>query len=253
MYLLYADESGNDDHTNFVLAGVALFEGEIAHIIKYMDDVAENYFPGKGKETEIHIAELKDLAWSGKDPNFTKQHFFNLISDLTDFVGSPAGRKCITIFASVIHRPSLDSGCDHYIEAFEGLTQRFDNFLHTRFKADDPQKGLLIIDKSSERRAEAMRQVFGAFRTAGTRWGKVYNIPEVPFFANSTATRLIQLADVLANTIFRRYEFGDAKYFDKILPGFYEQDGILHGLGHLISKKQNCMCVSCLTRKRKDT
>jgi hypothetical protein len=45
MYLLYIDESGSGEHTNFVLGGVAVFEGEIEQISQQLDTLQIHYFP----------------------------------------------------------------------------------------------------------------------------------------------------------------------------------------------------------------
>ena len=51
----------------------------------------------------------------------------------------------------------------------------------------------------------------------------------MPVFLDSKATRLIQLADLLAFSIFRFFEHGDGQYFDLIKHRFDEEGGIQHG------------------------
>jgi hypothetical protein len=52
------------------------------------------------------------------------------------------------------------------------------------------------------------------FRTLGTRWGVIRNFAETPLFVDSRASRVVQLADHIAYAVFRRYNAGDAQYFD---------------------------------------
>lgn len=53
---------------------------------------------------------------------------------------------------------------------------------------------------------------------------------EAPLFVDSTASRLIQIADLLAWAVWRRYEHSDTRYFDLIVRRFDREGGVLHGL-----------------------
>lgn len=52
----------------------------------------------------------------------------------------------------------------------------------------------------------------------------------VPLFLDSRASRLIQLADIIAYVIFRYYEKGDGHFFNLIKHRFDTEGGIVHGL-----------------------
>ena len=49
-------------------------------------------------------------------------------------------------------------------------------------------------------------------------------------FLDSKASRLIQLADLIAFAIFRHYERGDSRFYSIIQAGFDAEGGIVHGL-----------------------
>lgn len=51
------------------------------------------------------------------------------------------------------------------------------------------------------------------FRTLGTQWGVIRHLADTPFFVDSQASRLIQVADHVAYAVFRRYQSRDAQYF----------------------------------------
>jgi len=87
------------------------------------------------------------------------------------------------------------------------------------------------------------------FRKAGTRWGSLKNIADSPFFVDSRASRLVQLADHVAYSVFRRYNTGDAQYMDIIASRFDEADGVYHGLSHKHADRLNCTCHGCLSRR----
>ena len=64
----------------------------------------------------------------------------------------------------------------------------------------------------------------------GHEWGKLRNMADVPVFVDSQATRLIQLADLVAYAIFRKYEKGDSQFYDIIERKFDYYGGVQHGL-----------------------
>ena len=67
------------------------------------------------------------------------------------------------------------------------------------------------------------------FRTIGTRWRVIERLADTPFFVDSRASRVIQLADHVAHAVFRRYQAGDTQYFDRISHRFDSEDGVVHG------------------------
>ena len=72
---------------------------------------------------------------------------------------------------------------------------------------------------------------------------------EVPLFIDSSQSRLVQLADFVANTVNRFYTRGDADLFDILLPAFFAYDGTIHGLVHLVAGYQTCPCPACGSRR----
>ena len=140
MFLLYLDESGGDEHETFVLAGIALFEGEIRRQVDNVDVILDKYFPGRGKDVELHVSVLKKLAFGGGEPNFTLVEYRSLMNDIGKLIQNERGNTKVVLLGSVIHKPSLDSGDDPYLAAFEGMVNKLDNFLIDRHKADDTNK-----------------------------------------------------------------------------------------------------------------
>ena len=142
--------------------------------------------------------------------------------------------KTTRLFACAIHKRSL-RGRDPVEMAFEDLCKRFDFYLD-RLRADgDAQRGMIILDKTT--RETSLQKLSKEFRKVGTRWGSLKNIADTPFFVDSKASRMVQLADHIAYAVFRRYNTGDAQYLDLIAHRFDAVDGVIHGsrpqaLGH---------------------
>ncbi|WP_198930061.1 DUF3800 domain-containing protein [Salinivibrio sp. PR6] len=137
------------------------------------------------------------------------------------------GRK-FRIFASVVRKGAISPNDPvHY--TFQQIVTRFDHFLarqHVHF--NNTQRGLILFDKSSK---EAPIQALAkAFKLDGHDWGRLRNMAEVPAFIDSEATRLIQLADLIAYALFRYYEKKDGQFFDLIERKFDYFGGVQHGL-----------------------
>ena len=154
MYLLYLDGSGsvkNPNERHFILAGIAVFERQVFHLIKRTDQY------------------IGDLAVAPDDP----------------------------------------------VEyAFEEVCNRFDLFLRRlHFRDSDTNRGLVVMDKSHYE--DVLQGLAAKYREHGTRWGDLRNMAEVPLFVDSAASRLIQLADLLAWAVWRYYEHADTRYFNR--------------------------------------
>lgn len=89
------------------------------------------------------------------------------------------------------------------------------------------------------------------FRVNGTRWGHFRNLAEVPLFVDSKASRLVQLADLVAYATWRKYELGDGRFFDPLIPMFDADGGVIHGLFHYRGRTDECFCPACLSRNRR--
>ena len=90
---------------------------------------------------------------------------------------------------------------------------------------------------------------YDEFRTLGTRWKVIRNIPEVPLFVDSHASRAVQLADHIAYAVYRRYEAKDTSFLDVIASRFDEEGGVIHGLAHKQTIDPDCRCLACATRR----
>jgi hypothetical protein len=149
-------------------------------------------------------------------------------------------------FACAIHKKSFPAA-DPVELAFEDLCRRFDYFLSRRRQQGDQQRSMIILDKTT--RETSLQRLSREFRKVGTRWGSLKNIADTPFFVDSRASRLVQIADHVAYSVFRRYNTGDAQYMDIIASRFDESDGVYHGLSHKHADRLICTCPGCLSRR----
>ena len=253
MYLLYLDESGsveNSAEKHFVLAGIAVFERQAYRLQKGLDDLAATLGHPDPGSPEIHGSEIwaarkgkgkrKDSWWR----QFTLEKRRAVIAD-----GLKSAQSLYSIqrrlFGVVVDK-NARSPEDPVEYAFAQICNRFDLFLRRLYHRGNPQRGLIVIDKSADE--TRLQSLASEFRTTGHRWGVMTNLVDVPFFVDSKATRGIQYADLVAYALWRKYERGDGEFFDVIANWFDREGGVVHGLHHYRGQNDLCDCPACVSR-----
>lgn len=226
MYLFYVDESGSVSdpaQTHFVLSGVSLFERQGYWLSNELDNIAARFNPADPNSVELHGSPMH----GGKKfwRQFPKEMRVNAIKDSLSLLASshPSNR----IFSCIINKKSI-SPANPVELGFEQLSSRFDHFLMRLYRTGDTHRGIIIFDKSTYE--STIQNLATDFRTIGHTWGVLRNLAEVPLFLDSKASRLIQLADLVAYAVFRKYEHDDDQYFSIIARRFDSEGGVLHGL-----------------------
>ncbi len=88
------------------------------------------------------------------------------------------------------------------------------------------------------------------FRELGTRWGVLRNLSDIPYFASTRESRLLQLADFVSHSIFLLYERADVDLAKSIVHRMDQKDGRIHGLVHISARKGiGCDCPVCASRR----
>ena len=247
MFLLYIDESGNEDNPAdryFVLAGVAVFERVAFFLSQAFDQVQAKHFPGTPPIAfhASHIRAGKDF-WRSVD----EAKRADVLADLAGVIAA-SNHPGVVLFASAIEKTNLLYGEAAVEHATAEICRRFDLLLKRKYIEDsDAQRGLVIF---SEGRFHKRARVWvRGFRELGTRWGVLHNLADIPYFASMTETRLLQVADVVAHAVFMLYERKDASLIRPFLHRFDQKDGVLHGLvHHRANILVTCACPSCASR-----
>jgi hypothetical protein len=246
MHLLYLDDSGsvkNKGEEYIILGGISIFENQSYYLSKELDKIAQSIDPTNPSSVEFHASEIfsrKNWPWD----KLTKEEATGVIKSVLKIIANSSNSTYA--FACAVHKKSFPSEDPLHL-AFEDLCQRFDIYLSKLFSEGERQKGLLILDDSSYE--TSLQKLARNFRTLGTQWGNIKHLADTPFFVNSKASRIVQIADHIAYSVFRRYNSGDTSYFDIIAHKFHQADGIVHGLAHKQRTTPNCMCLACTTRR----
>jgi hypothetical protein len=248
MYLLYLDESGsvsNKDEKYFVVGGVCVPERSIKWLTDQIDNLATGIYPDDPSSVEFHAS----VIFSGRVPPWntmnkkkrieTIQAVLNLLRD--------AGSDTVA-FACAINKADF-AAHDILKMAFEDICSRFDMYLNRLYHKDTSysHKGMIIFDKNAY--WNNLERLSLEFRKQGTKWRDLRNIREVPFFVDSSSSRIIQMADHIAYSVFRRYNAEDLTYFNCIESRFDSDGGTIHGLCHRQTSNPSCSCPACLTRR----
>jgi len=230
MHLLYLDESGSvadPSQKYFVLAGVSVFERKTHWVEQKLNTIAERFAPDAPHSIELHGSPMRSGREGWKAHPLPNR--LQAIKDALQVGVSDHSLKEVRLFGAVVRKSALAGKQDPVEHAFEQISSRFDMFLKRLYaKHEDRQRGLILLDKSStELRIQTLAR---EFKYSGHSWGKTKNYAEVPVFLDSKASRLIQLADLVAFALYRFHEANDNSFYDIIRHRFDNEGGVEHGL-----------------------
>lgn len=247
MYLLYLDESGNPDDPadrHFVLGGPAVFERQPFFLTSELETIQARHFPGL-PPVEFHASHIR----AGK--GFWREIERNVKAAVLTELGTVLARANhpgLVVFSAVIEKTDTLYGEEAVRRATEEVCRAFDIFLMRRYReADDPQRGLLVLAEG--RFHQRSRTWVQDFRGLGTRWGILRNLCDIPYFASSRETRMLQLADYVSHATFMLYEKHDASLIRPFIHRFDVKDGHIFGLQHVTEARRACDCPGCYSRR----
>lgn len=249
MHVLYVDDSGSASNTNekfFILAGVAVFERRLYHLISALDKVV----------AEFRLPDQNDIELHGSSMYNGRKEFAPLHRpDREKMIHSALGvidNTTLSLFGIAVDKQFV-SPRDPVEIAFEEISNRFNLFLQRINNGNVPdqsQRGLIVMDETAhEGRLQSLAR---HFRISGARWGDFRNLAEVPLFVDSKASRCVQLADLVAWATWRKYEMQDGRFFDQLIPKFDADGGVIHGLVHYARRDEPCFCPACHSRAKRD-
>jgi hypothetical protein len=228
MYLLYLDDSGavaDASQQHFVLGGLSVFERQGYWIAQQLDQIAAKFNPADPASVELHGSPM--LNGSKLWRKFPLPERIAAIKEALGVLADSHGSN--RAFAVAVNKVSV-SPRDPVEFCFEQVCSRFDQYLMRLHRSRDTHRGMIIFDKSTAE--TSIQRLAIDFRSVGHQWGVVRNLSEVPVFLDSRASRLVQLADLIAYATFRHYERKDSQFFDVFKHRFDTDGGVLHGLYH---------------------
>jgi len=210
VYMLYVNDSGSPTSPTdkySVLAGFATPEDQNFRIQQNIDELVIRY---TGMiDIEIRGSPLKTgrKKWR-KFPKEKREHLFMAI---LNYIAANYPRQFILFGVAIRNQGSYVTE-----NLLTQITSRFDTFLERKFiNHHEPARGIAIFDKT---RMEQQFQIWSrVYRKNDNEWGETMaNFAEAPLFLDSRISRSIQIADIIAYSIFRKVEYNDDTYFSVI-------------------------------------
>jgi hypothetical protein len=143
---------------------------------------------------------------------------------------------------------------DKVERAYEEILHKFDEMLTRRGheQGQPHQRGLALHDEAV---VEGDLQAWTSrWRHTAGRIGVLTHLADVPVFADSRASRLIQAADLVAWALWRYYGLlpkQDDYWVKRLWPLFDNDRGVMHGLIHVTREFRagRCTCPPCTSRR----
>ncbi|TAK93499.1 DUF3800 domain-containing protein [Patescibacteria group bacterium] len=203
---------------------MCVFERQTHWLDSHLTPIAARFDPTNPSSVELHANPMR----SGSE-GWTRFAPADRVQAVVDALHLLSNRQLrVKVFAAVIEKSQVANNKDIIPLAFEAIAIQFDGYLASLYQnTQNAQRGLVIFDRADfENHVQLLSH---QFKHTGHTNGKLRNFAEVPLFIDSKASRLIQMADMIAYWIFRRYEAKDDRGFKMIEPYFHAYGGIKHG------------------------
>lgn len=147
---------------------------------------------------------------------------------------------CVVSAAAAYEMPSVNEPADIYHLAYKGITERFQYHLQELSRGvGAKQFGIVIADHRGRDDDRILRQVHQKLLHSGGKFISSYdNFVEGLFLTPSHFSVGIQLADLVAGAVWRRFERDDSRCFDELKPSLRRSAaGAIEGYGLIKSPK----------------
>ncbi|HYK54469.1 MAG TPA: DUF3800 domain-containing protein [Candidatus Eremiobacteraceae bacterium] len=248
MYSFYADESGtiNLRQTNqpyYVLLAIGLNDDHWKSIDNAIVGLKKSYFPGwtitdiEIRSNDIRRASLQKWP-EDKNPFSTLKaaDLKRFVDDLYDEINKLPFEFCSIVINKddAIKQHGLKKGRELFRLAYMLLIERLHGWVN-----QEGSYGRIFVDQQAEsllgQQHDELIEDHYKLTARGSGWQQVSRIIERPFFCHSRYSNHIQIADLLAYNVYRRYANNEGGYpfFIKTMRkvrGNMKPDGSHYGL-----------------------
>lgn len=243
MYLLFLDESGTapaslaaaKDQRYFVIGGLTIPAGEWKGIAAKLHGLKTRY--------KLH-GELKWRFFSpgndAKENPMRAMPFVQRDQIRKEALGIVTSVKSIRVIAAVASIPAafamdaINNADDLYRLTYKTVTERFQYYLQDmRQQTGVEQCGIVVCDhRGPDSDKDLRRHHHKLVDAPGIFSSRYENFVETVFFAPSHMSVGLQLADIVAGSVWRRYERGDDRSYALIEPAIRKSPtGSVDGFG----------------------
>ena len=144
---------------------------------------------------------------------------------LTDAYFDQVAKRHTVIMAGVVDKRFLHDGTTHetlHMTAYGFLLERIQHYMR---QYHPEHRALIVMDDTSRQLNRAVAMTHATFQRAGNRNMMFPAIVEYPFFTRSELSNGVQLADLLAYSVYRAFKGEDLGYpcFERVLGNFYRR------------------------------
>ncbi len=216
-------------HKYSVLAGFATFSNNTYWIKKEIDRIMLKY-TGRA-DLELHASPIR--TGKGFWRSYPQAVRSAILEDVLHLINDNYSQRFV-LFGAVMNNkiPNVSE------TLFAQITSRFSMYLNrNNKKCGKYEKGLAIFDKS--KKEDKYQNLSMDYQTLGNQWNYVLKtFAEVPVFLNSEMSRSIQVADLIAYSLFRYYEHNDDSYYSIIQNCFDKDAKKTYGLYTQLTEKK---------------
>lgn len=253
VYSLYLDASGTHGASPvYILAGIAVHEHDAYYLQERFAGPLDK-LPGSvdPRDYELHATEIVTPPARSRWRSVPVSSRFDILRAAFRVLATYKPRdqtRAPVLFGAVVERTNF---ADYEQRAWHEVLHRFDEMLTRRgHDTGQHEKGVVIHDRHSTERS--VQDWTARWRYLESRIGVLTHLTDVPFFADSQASRLLQAADFVAYALWRYYGLPEAddRQIGNLWQLFDQTDGKMHGLVHAARAFQQgtCECPPCLSR-----
>lgn len=227
MHLLFVDESGSppksgaDDSKYFVVGGIiipenawhALRDAVLGLKLRYKirGEIKWRYFSPHNGDSKNPMRNLSHAI-----RNDIRKNLIKIITSEP----SVKTLACICSVAAAYEMDSINTQEDLYHGTYKPITERFQYYLQDETRlAGTKQFGIVVADhrgNQDDKRLRGHHQKL--LHSTGGFTSEYKNLIEGLFLEPSNLSVGIQLADLVAGAVWRKFERGDTAWYDLLLP-----------------------------------
>ena len=241
MQFLFVDESGTapppskvrDAH--FVIAGISIPDGAWASL-------RDGVFGMKIRRQLVGELKWRYFAPTNTDPKNPMRH---MLPDERDEIRREVysiitAHKSVKVIACVAHiesaykLPHVQDADDLYHNTYKPVSERFQYHLQDLTQqVGRKENGIIVADHRGARQDERLREAHERLIRPGTiKTSRYENLIESLFFLPSDLSVGVQLADLAAGAIWRKFEKADDRWYELLEPALRKNSrGEANGFG----------------------
>ncbi len=234
MHIFFLDESGTPPSATkrrdkyFVIGGLAIPDGVWRKVRddlygmklrrKVRGELKWRYFSPSNDDTANPMR-----GFSQEQKNEIRTEMYQIITS----VKSIKAMACVACIESAYQIPSVTCADDLYHFTYKPLSERFQYYLQDLSKiVGRMETGIIVADhrgpQPDARFRNAHERLLGA---EGDFTSKYQNLVESLFFQPSESSVGVQLADMVAGAVWRKFEKGDDFWYQRLEPAIRKSEG----------------------------